>query len=469
MPTRLYLPVFLVSLIGLSLLVGCGSSDTMSDMNTTPAPTNANLTVNVGDAPADRVLALEMSITSVALRRSSGETVTLLSSPAHIEMTHLAGTMEPLVIQVIPQGTYTECIIGISAPEIMHVDSMTTQMMESQGTLTTQTVIVPLSPAITVGAAPMFLNLDFDVASSISIDAANNVTVTPTFRATSSPRVAEAEQRPENGRMEDVAGHVTSVNPPAFSVAVEHMTQSLTFTTDSSTIFKGAAGVAALSNHAMVEIEAVTRSDGSLLATKVEALTAQGSMMDDDMHAEGVIVRMSGAPVTEARLAMHNMMSPSTMMATSTNQLAVAITSSTRFGVDADHVDLSNLPFTPTFSRSTLALGQSIEVESESSMGSMDGMGAITATVVELERQSLTGTVSGYSGGTTQATFLLTLPSDSAFTALTGQSTITVYRQPGTELIGIAGIADGDQVRVRGLLFHDSGSYRLVAGRVSRP
>lgn len=457
--------VFILTVL-LAALAGCGGG--MEQMNVEPAPMNANMRVNIGDAPADRVLALELSITSVALRKSSGELVTLLSTPAHVEMTHLAGTMEPLVIQVIPQGTYTECVVGVSAPKMMHMN-MDMQMVEGPANLSTQSVTVPLAPAVTVGSSPMFLNLDFDVAASVAIDAAGNVTITPTFRATAASRGPEAQQGPENGALEDVTGHVTSVSPPTFSVAAEHMTQSLTFVTDASTVFQGVSGVGALDAHAMVEVDAVTRADGSLLATKVEVLSTPGGMMNDDMHAKGLVTTVTGAPVTELRLAMHNMMSPGSMMTPTTNTLAVTVTATTQFAADGDHVDLANLPFTPVFSRSTVALGQFIEAESDDAMGSMDGMGRITATRVELKRQSLTGAVSGYSGAGSTAIFNLALPPDSAFAAMTGQASIVVYRQPGTELRDITAVNNGDTVRVRGLLFYDAGTYRLVAGRITRP
>jgi hypothetical protein len=102
-------------------------------------------------------------------------------------------------------------------------------------------------------------------------------------------------------------------------------------------------------------------------------------------------------------------------------------------------------------------------------MGGMMGGGTISASEVDLEQQGLSGTVSGYTGAAAPTTFTLTLPSDSAFTTLTGSTTVTVFQQAGTELWGLTALTKGSTVHVRGLLFFDAGAYKLVAGRIMAP
>ena len=101
--------------------------------------------------------------------------------------------------------------------------------------------------------------------------------------------------------------------------------------------------------------------------------------------------------------------------------------------------------------------------------GGMMGGGTITATDCRLEQQGLGGTVSSYSSNGSQATFTLKLASDSAFTTLTGATTLTVFQQAGTELRGMTTVSDGSTVHVRGLLFFDTGTYKLVASRILAP
>jgi hypothetical protein len=46
---------------------------------------------------------------------------------------------------------------------------------------------------------------------------------------------------------------------------------------------------------------------------------------------------------------------------------------------------------------------------------------------------------------------------------------ITVFQQPGTQLTGITSIGNGSAVHVRGLLFVDTGIYKMVASRIREP
>jgi hypothetical protein len=99
-------------------------------------------------------------------------------------------------------------------------------------------------------------------------------------------------------------------------------------------------------------------------------------------------------------------------------------------------------------------------------MQGMTGGGTLTATSISLEQQGLRGTVSGYAQSGSQATFTLTMSGDSAFAKLTGATTVSVYQQGTTQLRGTSNITNGSVVQVRGLLFLDGVSFRLVAGRI---
>jgi hypothetical protein len=88
---------------------------------------------------------------------------------------------------------------------------------------------------------------------------------------------------------------------------------------------------------------------------------------------------------------------------------------------------------------------------------------------VHLEQQGLQGTVSSYTANGAKATFTLTLAADSAFTTLTGLTSVQVYQQAGTQLHDLTAIANGNDVVVRGLLFNDAGTYRLVASWIVAP
>src|SRR5581483_3956094 len=138
---------------------------------------------------------------------------------------------------------------------------------------------------------------------------------------------------------------------------------------------------------------------------------------------------------------------------------------------DSDHVDLTNLPFTPKFDSSTVAKGQRIEAVSGGGMmggGMMGGGATINASQIRLEQQGLRGTVSNYAVNGSQASFTLNLAPDSAFATLTGSTAITVYKQNGTQFWKLSSIGNGSQVQVRGLLFNDAGNYKLVASWITQ-
>ena len=105
-------------------------------------------------------------------------------------------------------------------------------------------------------------------------------------------------------------------------------------------------------------------------------------------------------------------------------------------------------------------------------MGGMGGggmMGNMNASECDLVQQGFTGTVSNYSSSGGQATFTLTLATDSYFAIMAGTTTITVHQRPGTQLLGLTSVANGQTVQVRGLMFDNSGVFDMVASRIMNP
>ena len=99
-------------------------------------------------------------------------------------------------------------------------------------------------------------------------------------------------------------------------------------------------------------------------------------------------------------------------------------------------------------------------------MGGRALAGTITSSQLVLEPQGLTGTASASisSGATTN--FTLTLPSQCAFSTLTGATTVSVFQQPQTILSGTSPIASGTAMHAFGLLFYDGGQWKMVAERI---
>lgn len=448
------------------LLSACGGGGSTLQ---NPPPNTGSLQVNIGDAPSDRLVAFGMTISSMSFTNSSGSSVPVLHSSVAVEMTHLMGTMQPLSLMKIPQGTYSQASITMQNMAVAYMDPSTRQLVQKTvaGPMTTA---VNFSPNLTVGSSPMIANFDMNMASSVSIDSMGNITFTPTFAAVMNPG-GSGSHDPENGGMRHLTGTVGSTSGSSFSMLMMESSSPITIGTNSNTQFEGLGGVGMMSNNLIVMVDADMQTDGSMMATTVQNVMSPGGVMSD-----GLVTSVVGNPATQLTLVAHDGAGNGMMPSNIGGAITVNMDSSTSFAIDSDGMDMSNLPFTPVFDGTTVFKGQRVEPDSSGGMmsgggmgGGMMGGGTITATNLRLEQQGLGGTVSAYSSNGSQATFTLTLAPDSAFATLTGATTLTVFQQAGTELRGISAVTNGSMVHVRGLLFFDAGTCKLVPSRIMAP
>jgi len=426
--------------------------------------------VNIGDGPSDRLVAVSMTIGSMTLANTTGNSITVVSSSTPVEMMHLAGTVQPISLMKVPQGTYSSTAVNISSAMVMYMDPATGQLVQKTvpGPMS---AIINFSPTLTVGSAPIVLNLDMDMASSVSIDGAGNVTMTPTMVASMNPGGSANSHDPENGGMEHMTGTVKSFSGNSFTISMIQSSQDTPVTTDSNTVFQGMGGMNGMSNDMIVMVDAAMQPDGSFMAQTVQSVMS----MSGGSMAGGLVTSLTGNPVTQLTLVMHESAGTGMMGSNLAGTTTVNVNPTAVFKIDSDNVDMSNLPFTPAFDGTTVFKGQRIEAVSSTGMmsgggmGGMMGGGTISASEIDLEQEGLSGTVSGYTGSAAPTTFTLTVASDSAFATLTGATTITAFQQSGTELRGMTTITNGNTIHVRGLLFFDAGTYKLVASRIMAP
>jgi len=476
--------VIAVFLVGSLLLImsacGGGSSNVAPSGSTPSSSTQSNQTSNtqvlvgMGDSPSDWIMAFSMVVGSISLTGTDGASVQIISSAMPLEMMRLMGTVQPLVIASVPQGTYTKATMAMNSMVISYMDP-------GRKNVLTKTVAGPLtgtvdlSPGFTVGSTPMVLNFDMDMASSVSIDSAGNASVTPTFRASMGAVGSANQEDVDHGAMEQMMGSVTSVSGNTFALSVMQGAQPITFQTASGTQFENMAGMGMMSDGMLLSVNAVMQPDGTALAQRVDFMMGSSGMM-----ADGIVTGVSRVPATQLTLVMQNGagsgVSPSTFGTTFT----VNVGTGTTYQIDSDEVDMSGLPFTPVFDGSHVFAGQRVEAVSGSAMmpgsntggGMMGGettSGTVDASEIYLEQQGFRGSVSAYTPRAGAATFTLTLASDSAFASLTGSTSLTVFQQPDTQLLGLSSVDNGNTVHVRGLLFFDSGAWKVVAARIVAP
>lgn len=451
---------------GLAIL-GCGGSSS----TTAPTPPAANTTVvqvSLGDAPADWIVAFGMTVNSITMTNAGGGTVNMVTTAAPVEMMHLMATQLPVCATAVPQGTYTQAVVTFSAVTMGYMDPVshgyTQKTMPGPFSAT-----VPFSPAMTVGTAPMALCFDMKMGPSVAIDASGNVTITPLMTASMGSATGTG-LNPWQGSMRHRIGVVSNVTGAQFTMGSMMGMQQTTFMTNTNTQFTGTAftGIGSLTTGMMVGVDAVMQSDGTYMAQRVESMGAG----INGMMGGGLVTAITGNPPTQITMVANGGQGGGMMASSIAGTLTVTIPASTPYSIDTDGVDLTGLSFAPLFTPATLTKGQRVEVVSGSGMmggGMMGSAGSLTASQVRLEQQGLHGVVSGYATAGTQASFTLTLPSDSAFATITGATSIQVYRQAGTQLHGVTTIGNTNEIMVRGLLFKDAGAYRLVASWIVAP
>lgn len=461
---------FAALFMSLLLLLGCGGSGNMSSSpNPNPQPNTTPLQVNIGDAPADRLVAVSVTIGSMSLTKSGGGSVSVVSSSTPIEMMHLMGTVDPISLMNVPKGTYSGASVSISSATVMYMDPTTMQLVQ-KSVPGPMTAAINFTPGFTVGTSPVVLNLDMNMAS-VSIDQSGNVSMTPTMTASMNQCCTGNSKGPENGGMEHMNGTITGFSGSSFTMSMMQTAENITVTTGSNTQFEGMGGMGGMSNGMIVMVDAIMQNDGTFMAQKVQSIMP----MSGASMGAGLVTGVTGNPATQLTLVMQEGTGTGMMGSLLAGTTTVNVSPTAVFRIDSDNVDMSNLPVTPTFDAATIFKGQRVEAVSSTGMmsgggmGGMMGGGTIDASEIDLEQQGLSGTVSGYTGSGAPTTFMLTLPADSAFTTLTNATAVTVFQQPGTELWGMTAIANGSTVHARGLLFLDVGTYKLVASRIMAP
>jgi len=426
--------------VAIVLATGCGGSN-----NLAAGPTNA--TINTSDGLNDQIVKFELSVSSLTLTGSTGTSNTgnLLSKTSEVEFVHQAGSFEPLALVNIPPGTYSGASLTVGNPEIVVLNNAVPPApVKIPATLTSPSVTVTFTGPITVtSTSSSVINFDLDLANSVVLTGTppTSATVTAKFNVTTATANNSDE---DSGEMDDVHGSVTSIAAPNFTIQTK--TSSIVFATNSSTQFKdGITALSQLKVGDIVEVDGMTQPDGSKLATKVEVEESSSGE-----EAEGVVTAVTGSPATQITLAHQSDSSNST---TPPVTVDVAIGAGTTFLVRTDKLSISGT--VPAFDASHIGKGQRVEADAGSSTAT-----PIVADKIKLREQALVGTVSGASA----SGFTLTLNTNSAFATLTGQSTVAVTVMSGTNLKVTP--ANGNIVRVRGLIFVSAGTYTMIAARV---
>lgn len=452
--------LMLVCIVGASALFvsACGGSNSVSG-DVEPAPvSNTVVQFRAGDAYWDRILAVEATVDAVYLVNSAGTPIKVVPVSHRLEFSHLAGTMTPLYVNTVPQGSYTAARIDGGK---IHVSYLDLQGQPQEFTSNeTSSLTVQLS-SFTVGATSAIVSIDFDVAASISIDPTgqNPPALNPTFTFSITP-IGTGTQDPHNGSIENVTGQVTSVSGNSFTVTTRDGS-STPFVTDSSTTFTGAT-LATLSN-LIVKVEGITQSDNSLKATQVEAFENQNGAVVDGLYL-AYIGYMN--PIQMIVLAHEGVGAGFMTWDEAMGRPMRVDISHAQYAIDNAGIDMSGIDYTA----SDIGTGAEVRMLSSAQFirGDYSSTTNLTIDKVILQKQCLAGTVMNYRAGP-PAIFELAFNENTFLRVLNPTlNHIYVHQQPGTHLVNLNSIQNSEVVYARGLLFYDSATYsfHLVAERV---
>lgn len=430
-------------------LVGCSKGKIQAGQGATGASILINTGTPTATSPNDEVIDFELTVTGATL--TGGSNPAVLTNTTPVEFIHQGAAFHPLALVNVPNGTYSGITLNVSNATVIVVDPSSKALTPLTPVLASSIITVPFSPAIVVSGSPLVINLQLDLANSLTFNGTGS-NLTPQFNVTSSQVAPVASQDEDTGEVE-VTGIVTAVSGASFTVQPANTGQTLTFATDTNTQFKdGIATVGQVATGMIVSVQAFTQTDGSLLARNVESetLSATGAELG------GLITSVTGTPVTSLGLTTQNAVATTAANAPATGTTVfVPITTSTQFSVESNHVPGS----LPAFDASDIGLGQRVIVDSETQS---TNPASVTADKLKLQEQALTGTISGLVGGT----FILTPSTTSAFFSLTGISNVTVNTLASTVVKGVT-LANGGTVTVRGLLFVNGTAYTMIAARIT--
>jgi Domain of unknown function (DUF5666) len=463
-------------LVGCAFLAACGGGS----MNS-PAPANSvPMSISIGDTPPSGVAVLffEAMITGGTLQPSdmTKSPVAVLTTPVEVEFGHLQTDRAFLSLANIPPDTYKSLTLTFGNA-VLTIVNHSTGMIGSCAINAVCQITPSFNPStatltspfpITVTADETFgIKLDFNVNSSLQSD----LSVNPMVSVVKVTQRRRADDQDDMEEAEDVDGQVTAVGTNMFTLMNERSGQSFTINVDSNTVFEdfdrggctaSPQNFSCVAMGQIVEVDLNESGMGTMLAKRVkleeqanqEALKATITTVDSSTLFHAVVFNeeptVSG--VSEGGLVTVTIL-PTTMFEVSNEEM----------GEDGGFTQ-TGLMFA---SAADLLMGQDVQIHPQM-VTSAGGVTTITADRIRLRPSQITGQVGTINS---DGTFMLT-PSSSFFTGATPAiSSIKVEVVPEMEfedVSGISGLAVGNTVSVKGLLFNTSGTPTLLAKAIRK-
>lgn len=448
-------------------LVSCGGG--MNSTLQTTSSGSAPLSLTMGDTPPAgvTVLSFEIKVMAATMNSSGGSVSLLPQGPVEVEVENLQVEKAFLGSRSVPAGTYTSLDVTFANPQMTIMNNsgaaiggcangatcrLTPALNPSMVTYSS----APFPLTVTDGQ-PVGLLLDFNLNQSIQSD----LSVTPTISFTQLQR-HHGEDGDEMEGIDDVHGKITAVNSSnnTVTMADNHSGQSFTVTVNNNTTFRGfmeegmANAFSSLAVGQVVEVDLILQSDGTLVAKSITL-----KVRDDQQEGAigGKVVAVDSP--TEFKIIAFDLSGEDGM--TFGTVVTVTIADGATFQIDSDGI---NLPSGVMFQSSAdLVVGQRVlVVVPPGSTGT-----SVTTTSVTLHRSQVTATVASVSDPNFS---LNNLPGiyGAANPPITQIDVQTSSQTQFENVTGLSGLATGDKVSARGLLFKTAGNPVMIADHVTK-
>jgi len=465
------------SLLVVAVLAGCsgGSMKISSSGGAGTAPLSLSMT----DTPPANVtvLTFEVTITGAVLHSNTGQPdVSLVSAPVQIEVKRLETEAAFLSTVNVRADTYKDIAITFANPELTFKNDTGATLAgcpngavceikpNAAGTVTISSN--PPFPLMLTGNSPTGLLVDvnlnnlLDNALGVNFLAAGGVTVT---------QISAPQGTGELEEIEDVLGVVSNKDATNNQFSLVTARGTLTVKVDTTTEFDDFEGCAAnnftcVQNGQVVEVDLrlmTTLPAGVFLAKKIEL---EDELADDEV--EGIIFSIDSP--TQFKMAIGEELRAVTGLDIGF-PITVTLASGASFRVDNNGLPVPSglqSAFEGATDTSQLLVGQRVEVRVRSV--TLGPPISVSTDRVRLRLSRFTGKVAGSPiGNNFNVGSLPSLFTSAGITLIQVQTSSQTQFEGG--ITGVSGLADGNTVSVRGLLFKNApGPPILIADKVRK-
>ncbi len=458
------------------VLYSCGGG---SNMNPTPQ-TGSMVSVTMTDTPPTgvTVLSFEVSVTGATLNPGN---VDLLAGrgPVEIEVVQLETESAFLSTVRVAPGTFTSLNLTFANPDLTFKNDTGTTLagcatgtvceIHPMGTLTSTVNFA--SPGLVISGSPSMATEGDDerTATGIQVDVNPNVILSAALGMDFSQSGAVSAQQlvtEQEGELDDVndlKGTVQNLDTTAMTFTLHTMSGDFSITTNSNTQFEFANCMAnnfsCLQNNQVVRVDAMMMPGGIFLA---KSIGFEDDQEDDEL--EGVVFKIDDATHFEMvvldELQFINNVSVG-------NPVVVTLSNPT-FQVQEEELSVSGTfatAFDSAVDTSQLLPGQDVEIRLTAPANPGPPI-MVTADRVRLRMTQFTANVSG-----TPVPPNFTVGSLPSLFTSAGIISIQVQTSDKTDfhgVSGVSGLADGNTVSLRGLLFSNGANPPVLVAKKVR-